>query len=87
MAMALRQPFDPPLCLRWGPAASTAGEQVERVGPDPSPQRLDVQPGQPRALTQIGIPHSGNQRSSSCSMGSSLAIWAFQRSSLSVSRC
>jgi anti-sigma B factor antagonist len=36
---------------------------------------------------QIGIPHRGNQRSSSCSTGSSELICALSTSSRSLSRC
>jgi hypothetical protein len=36
---------------------------------------------------QIGIPHSGNHRSSSCSTGNSAPIWALSTNSRSLSRC
>ena len=42
----------------------------------------------PRAAQfQIGMPHRGNQRSSSCSIGSSELICALSTSSRSLSRC
>jgi drug/metabolite transporter (DMT)-like permease len=40
-----------------------------------------------RRERQTGMPHSGNQRSSSGSTGRSAPIWAFRRSSRSLSRC
>jgi drug/metabolite transporter (DMT)-like permease len=40
-----------------------------------------------RRERQTGMPQSGNQRSSSASTGRSAPIWAFRRSSRSLSRC
>ena len=40
-----------------------------------------------RRRVQIGMPHRGNQRSSSCSTGSSELICALSTSSRSLSRC
>ena len=85
----MEEPFTEGLPPRW--MASTAGDgggidpvdgALEARWTDVRKLRVSLKPG-----AQTGMPQSGNQRSSSGSIGSSAPIWAFRRSSRSESRC